>query len=369
MGREASLPAGLPQTSPDVAEFLEKRRIPRDRATRKLRDVLTRLAEGDPPLDEVRTAWVHGSYARGAPDVGDVDLELQIDETRSPQQQQLDALYRRAHPYTEVLSALGCGAGSFVSVNVNPVFLDDESKIGRPVRRPRESPELVHVVTHQPFDPPPKLLWVRGESGEKSIRRLEKMPVDPKARRFERTTTVPLLDDLSHLVTTDTAFLLAAQLRAGNLAIEPLLLPPGPAPAPAREALEDRYQPRSPRAAPAAAALAYFVDRGLKVSEILLGKEPVVRHPRGPRAGIEFNLFTLYLLAAGNFERGWQHVHIWLRSSGPWLALHLTVTSNKRDARSVYGRLSDGLPEDRAKRFRDFLGLGKSSQAPASVSD
>jgi hypothetical protein len=61
-------------------------------------------------------------HAGGAPDVGDVELLLEIDEPRDRAQQTVDAYYRRAHPYTEVVKALGCSRGSIVRVAVTPVF-------------------------------------------------------------------------------------------------------------------------------------------------------------------------------------------------------------------------------------------------------
>ena len=97
-----------------------------------------------------------GSYARGAPDVGDVDLVLEIDEPRSRGQQGLDAFYRRAHPYAEVVTALGCGSGSFVNIEVVPVFSEGRDVSG-PVTEPHEPPLMGHVITDEPFDPQPVL--------------------------------------------------------------------------------------------------------------------------------------------------------------------------------------------------------------------
>jgi len=59
--------------SPEVVGFMAAKRTPRARATRKVEAVAHRLIAGEPPLDRARSLWVCGSYARGAPDVGDVD--------------------------------------------------------------------------------------------------------------------------------------------------------------------------------------------------------------------------------------------------------------------------------------------------------
>ena len=118
-----------PRAPDDVLEFLAMARTPRARATRKLADVLRRLAAGEPPLDRVRSAWVFGSWARGAPTVGDIDLIVQIDEDREPGQQAPDAYYRRAHPYAEIVAAIGCGRSSIVTVDVQPIFEPDPQPV------------------------------------------------------------------------------------------------------------------------------------------------------------------------------------------------------------------------------------------------
>jgi DNA polymerase beta palm len=98
--------AGVTVASPEVLGFMAAKRTPRARATRQVEAVAHRLIAGGPPLDRARTLWVCGSYARGAPNVGDVDLLLEIDEPRDRAQRAADAYYRRAHPYAEVVKAL-----------------------------------------------------------------------------------------------------------------------------------------------------------------------------------------------------------------------------------------------------------------------
>jgi hypothetical protein len=102
--------AGVLVASDEVATFVSARRTPRARATRKLETVVERLIAAQPPAERARDLWVHGSYARGAPDVGDLDLFLRVNEERDLMQQAFDAYYRGAHPYAEIVKALGCGA-------------------------------------------------------------------------------------------------------------------------------------------------------------------------------------------------------------------------------------------------------------------
>jgi hypothetical protein len=122
--------------SDDVAAFIEARATPRSRATRKLEEVVGRLIAGQPPIDRARDLWVHGSYARGAPDVGDLDLLLAVDEERDPGQQALDSYYRGAHPYAEIVRALGCGGSSIVNLDVQPVSLPRRCRSRRTGPRP-----------------------------------------------------------------------------------------------------------------------------------------------------------------------------------------------------------------------------------------
>ena len=128
------------------------------------------------------------------------------------------------------MKALGCSGGSIVTVAVTPVFQPapslispERAKSGVPPGHevPRQ-PLLQHTVTGDPFDPQPKLLWVRGDSINEVRSRLVAIAEDPDARRFERTTTVPLIDTLLPLLGVQAGFRLAAQMRAGNFGVNAL---------------------------------------------------------------------------------------------------------------------------------------------------
>jgi hypothetical protein len=199
--------------------------------------VLKRLADGEPPLDRVRAAWVFGSWARGAATVGDIDLIVQVDEERDPRSQALDAYYRRAHPYAEIVAAMGCGGSSVVTVDVEPVFAPrpqpvspwrlerlkhaDAAVIGMAV--PELAP-MAHVVTGDVFDPQPDLVWVRCDRIEDIGAQLDRFPEVADARREERTTTVAVVDDLLERLGVQAGFVLAAQIRASNMAVRPFLV-------------------------------------------------------------------------------------------------------------------------------------------------
>src|SRR5579884_53791 len=334
----------------DVLAFLAKGRVARDRATRKLTDVLKRLTNGNPPLDRVRAAWIFGSYARGALDIGDIDLIVAIDEPRSPQQQALQSFYRRAHPYAEIVSALGCGGNSYVNVHVEPVFEPEPQPIspwrkarleraGGPIGTTRvpELGPMGHTVTGEPFDPQPELVWVRGDDACDIAQRLDAFTPDPGARRYERTTTVAVIDDLLERLGVETAFMLAAQIRQGNLTVRPLLIHDRPVPQVAVAALRARYTERSVRGRALGSALTLLQEEGIDIvrgvylpggSTLRDLGHAARRRDRAVPIAIDFNPFLLYKAAAGDLpDDGERHLHIWPSGPrhGPCLALELTM--------------------------------------------
>jgi hypothetical protein len=353
--------------SPEVLEFMAAKRTPRNRATRKIESVAQRLIAAQPPLDRARSLWVCGSYARGAPDVGDVDLLLDIDEPREPGQQAIEAFYRRAHPYAEVVKALGCGGGSMVTLEVTPVFQPvpvplspERAQAGIPAGHeiPRR-PLLRHLITGDPFDPQPTLLWVRDDRLDDVRGRLDAIAVDPEARRFERTTTVPLIDTLLPLLGVATGFQLAAQIRTGNVEVDALLLTESPPPAEAEASLAWRYRPGSERSLAAAAALSYLKLDGVELDRVQLGDGPVTDPARKPQVELSFNAFLLYLLDSRVCDDGWRHLHVWpSRRGGRWLALD-AIVKHGTAARKLARRLN-GDREQRNSRYeaiREALGM------------
>jgi hypothetical protein len=353
--------------SRDVAAFMEARRTPRPRATRKVEEVVTRLIAGHPPVDRARDLWVHGSYARGAPDVGDLDLLLAVDEQRDPAQQRLDSYYRGAHPYAEIVKALGCGGSSIVNLDVQPLFAPapvpisaERAKAGVPPGHAIPvQPRLRHVITGDLFDPGPRLVWVRGDSIDDVRGRLGAISEDPTARRFERTTTVPLIDTLLPLLGVNTGFLLAAQIRAQNIEVDSFVLAEAEAPRETERSLASRYRPGSIRYKAAASALAYLRADGVALNRVVLAGQTVARPARKPVAEVSFNAFLIYEAASSNPGTGWRHLHIWpTPRSGRWLALDLRV-NNSSATQDLYWHLNPMYEPgaNRYDRIRHALGM------------
>jgi hypothetical protein len=250
---------------------------------------------------------VQGSYARGAPDVGDVDLFLRVDEHRDGRQQQLEGFYRRAHPYAEVLRALGCSGSSVVNLDVGPVFAPAALPISR--ERAGDSvpdghkvpaqPLFGHVVTGDPFDLQPQLVWVRGDSIEHVRARLSAMPED--------FTPVP-----------------AGSVRHGA----------------------------------AAAALAHLQADGVKLSAVQLVDGPVTARGGKPQVQVASNSFLIYLLASRGIEDGWRHLHVWpTPRENRWLSLDLRV-ENGPGVRKLSQYVKDpASSETRTERIPAVLGV------------
>jgi predicted nucleotidyltransferase len=57
--------------------------VKRSEATKRVEGLLARVVGGNGSyLPRVREVWIFGSYARGALDVGDVDLAVEFDQAR-----------------------------------------------------------------------------------------------------------------------------------------------------------------------------------------------------------------------------------------------------------------------------------------------
>jgi len=363
------------ETPTDVAAFLAKRQISRARAKRKLADVLSRAATGTPPLDRIREIWAFGSFARGASKVGDIDLYMLVDEPRTPDQFGLDTYYARAQPFSAQIKALGCGGSSLVSVQAQPVFgaagepaSPERLALMAAARRsidnlfPVVKPVIHHIVTDESLAGPFVLLWARGDDEQWPMERLDAIHENPHAARYERTTTIPLIDDLAPKLGLETAFMLALQLRKGNIACRALLLQPAEPPEKAKQALERRYRSPgqadlSPRAAVAGAALSRLTDEGVNLRHVELVDGPVTTNPGEVKIAVSFNPFFLYLAASGSYRSAHRLLHVWPSGAhGPWLAFEVTVVDAEGAANLSHSLSSfDSTRADRAAAILKIL--------------
>ncbi|HET7130521.1 MAG TPA: nucleotidyltransferase domain-containing protein [Gaiellaceae bacterium] len=144
---------------------------------RRIEGLLARVATGEGRyLPRVREVWVFGSYARGALEVGDVDLAVEFDQTAD----------ERGLWFATRL------AGGF----------DHEGALRRELRGNQRVLELhlneLDELRKEGFEP--QLLWMRGDSFETARDRLGALAPDASAGRASRDTVHPLLVEVEKLV-------------------------------------------------------------------------------------------------------------------------------------------------------------------------
>jgi hypothetical protein len=224
-----------------------------------------------------------------------------------------------------------------------------------------KEPVIQHIVTGEPLAGPFVLLWARGDQLAWALKRLDGIVERPHAGRHERTTAVPLLDDLAGELGLETSFALAGQVRRGNIACSARLLPSAEAPAIGRRALEQRY--RNPgrkgpsiRELAGAAALHHLAAGGTDLRVVRFVDGPVTPKPRKPKVVVDFNPFQLYLAAAGSYGTGERLLHVWpSRRTGPWLAMEVQVLDHD-GVLDLYHWLTD-MNERREGRHERLLEL------------
>lgn len=202
------------------------------------------------------------------------------------------------------------------------------------------------------------LVWVRGDTIEDVRRRLAAIAQNPGARRFERTTTVPLIDTLLPTLGVSTGFLLAIQIRGGNLDVDALVLPEAAPPREAEKSLAFRYRPNSDRYRAAAAALAYLKADGVALNRVVLAAQTVTSLKRKPQVELSFNAFLIYQVASSNPGNGWRHLHVWpTRRDGRWLALELQVKNSRAMQDLYWNTHRTQAQQDRYGSMRQALGM------------
>jgi hypothetical protein len=151
--------------------------VKRTEATRRIERLLELVAGGDGRyVPRVREVWIFGSYARGAVEVGDVDLAIEFDQTKDE-------------------------AGRWFATALAGGF-DQLAALRRELRGNQRVLELhlndLDELRKEGFDP--QLLWERGDSFEAARGRLHALAPDADAGRASRDTVHPLLAEVEKLV-------------------------------------------------------------------------------------------------------------------------------------------------------------------------
>jgi predicted nucleotidyltransferase len=151
--------------------------VKRSEATRRIEGLLERVVKGEGRyLQRVREICVFGSYARGALEVGDVDLAVEFDQTKDEAGRWFATLMAGGFDHLGALRRELRGNQRVLEIHFNE--LDDVRKEG--------------------FEP--KLLWRCGDSLEEARARLAALAPDASARRAARDTVHPLLAEVEKLI-------------------------------------------------------------------------------------------------------------------------------------------------------------------------
>jgi hypothetical protein len=145
--------------------------VKRAEATKRIEGLLERVAAGEGRyLPRVREVFVFGSYARGALEVGDVDLDVEFDQTQ-----------KEAGIWFATLLA-----GGFDHLGALRQELRGNQRILQIQFKEIEG------IRKEGFAP--TRLWKRGDSLETAVKRLHEIAADPTASRAERDTVHPLIE-------------------------------------------------------------------------------------------------------------------------------------------------------------------------------
>jgi hypothetical protein len=173
----------------------------RSQATRRIEDVLRRVLPGGPYASRVSSLYINGSYARGALEVGDIDLVVEFEQSDWERVCWVnDALAGRRNRYLEFEREL---RGDWRSVDVLFNFAETLIALGWRTLK----------------------LWERGDSLETALDRLRAMAPDAQAGRAHPYAAPPAIVGLDRFVSRPDASLLRWLTEGGSLAVERVRLP------------------------------------------------------------------------------------------------------------------------------------------------
>jgi hypothetical protein len=191
-------------------------------------------------LPRVREVWVFGSYARGALEVGDVDLAVEFDQTKDEAGRWFATLMAGGFDHLGALRRELRGNQRSLEIHFNE--LDDLRKEG--------------------FEP--QLLWRRGDSLAEARARLAALAPDPGAQRAARDTVHSLLAEVEKLIPRPARQEFSLFMWAGWLDAKLVELPPRQAAsALTRRRFADHWAETNPRLRAAHAVASYLEREGI----------------------------------------------------------------------------------------------------------
>lgn len=235
----------------------------RERALALTEGVLERLVKGheDWPLRLINGVYVYGSFARGALEPGDVDLDVEF-------------AHRDEQWQAEFVQGLSYG------YDARRVFR--QALVGRK----RGVQFTFDGLRHSDF--PMTLLWRRGEDLSTAMERLHAIPTDPAAGRAERDAMLPEFVGVERWLPRLYRQRLIEAIDDGAICLERLTLNDAEVKHPKALAhLNGRWSPSSPLYRAGSSVFAYLLERGI---------DPAVLHLHG--RDVENNV-TPYFAAFG----------------------------------------------------------------------
>jgi predicted nucleotidyltransferase len=212
--------------------------VKRTEASRRIDALLERVvrAEGG-YLGRVREVWIFGSYARGALEVGDVDLAVEFDQTKDEAGRWFATLMAGGFDHLGAFRRELRGNQRVLEIHFNE--LEDLRKEG--------------------FEP--RLLWRRGDALEEAHARRAALAPDASAQRAARDAVHPLLAGVEKLIPRPARQEFSLYMWAGWLAAELVELPPQQATNPVtRRRFAEQWSESNPRFR-AAHAVASYLER------------------------------------------------------------------------------------------------------------
>ena len=189
-------------------------------------------------MPRVREIWLFGSYARGALEVGDIDLAVEFDQTKDEAGRWFATLMAGGFDHLGALRRELRGNQRALEIHFN---------------------ELVDL-RKEGFEA--QLLWRRGDSLERARARLAALAVDASAQRAARETVHPLLADVEKLIPQPARQEFSLLMWAGWLEAKLVELPPRQATsALTRRRFAEQWSESNPRFR-AAHAVASYLEGG-----------------------------------------------------------------------------------------------------------
>jgi hypothetical protein len=215
--------------------------VKRTEATRRIERLLELVAGGDGRyVPRVREVWIFGSYARGAVEVGDVDLAIEFDQTKDEAGRWFATALAGGFDHLAALRRELRGNQRVLELHLNG--LDDLRK--------------------EAFDP--QLLWERGDSFEAARGRLHALAPDADAGRASRDTVHPLLAEVEKLVPRPARQEFSLFMWAGWLDTKLVDLPAREAKNPVtRRRFRQQWSMSNPRFRAAHAVASYLEEEGI----------------------------------------------------------------------------------------------------------